>query len=267
MAEKKERKVVEVASEAAEPAKKTATAARKKVTEDGKTVVEVAPSGSATGYRIGAILLWLAAIACEFLAILTYFGKINITFIPTLAWLIGLIVIDVVCVIIGAQLWKKSNKIDPASKANKVKFWLWNNLGLIMCVIALVPLIIILLAVDSKNKKIDKKTRIIAVVVACVALLIGGVCAYDWNPISEEEKKAAEDAVKGDVYWTQYGKVYHTHEDCGSLNNSDTLYKGTVTDAIDNGRTRICSFCAKKDGTDTSGMLTDGNEEAAKESE
>jgi hypothetical protein len=267
MAEKKEHTIVDVSSEEKKTAKKASTAARKKVTEDGKTVVEVTPAGSATGYRIGAILLWLAAIACEFLAILTYFGKINITFIPTLAWLIGLIVIDVVCVIIGAQLWKKSNKIDPASKANKVKFWLWNNLGLIMCVIALVPLIIILLAVDSKNKKIDKKTRIIAVVVACVALLIGGVCAYDWNPISDEEKQAAEDAVKGDVYWTQYGKVYHTHEDCGSLNNSDKLYTGTVTDAIENGRTRICSFCAKKDGTNTSGMLTDGNEEAAKESE
>lgn len=263
MAEKKEHTIVEVESEAKQTAKK-ATAARKKVTEDGKTVVEVTASGNATPYRIGAILLWVVAIACEFLAILTYFGKINITFIPTIAWLIGLIVLDVVCVIIAAQLWKKSNKIDPASKANKVKFWLWNNLGLILCIVALVPVIIIMLVADSKNKNIDKKTRTIAVIVACVALLIGGLCAYDWNPISKEEKDAALDAVQGEVYWTQFGKVYHTHEDCGSLNNSDSLYHGSVDAAIEKGRTRICSFCAKKDAIDTTNLLTDGNEDEAK---
>ena len=228
MAEKKEHTIVEVESEAKQTAKK-ATAARKKVTEDGKTVVEVTASGNATPYRIGAILLWVVAIACEFLAILTYFGKINITFIPTIAWLIGLIVLDVVCVIIAAQLWKKSNKIDPASKANKVKFWLWNNLGLILCIVALVPVI-----------------------------------AYDWNPISKEEKDAALAAVQGEVYWTQFGKVYHTHEDCGSLNNSDSLYHGSVDAAIEAGRTRICSFCAKKDKIDTTNLLTDGNEDEAK---
>ncbi|MBO4627198.1 MAG: ABC transporter permease [Lachnospiraceae bacterium] len=265
MAEKKERKIVEVASEAAEPAKKTATAARKKVNADGKTVIEVAPAGSATGYRIGAILLWIAAITFEILAILTYFGKINITFIPTIAWLVGLIVLDLVCVIIGSLLWKKSNKIDPASKANKLKFWLWNNLGLIVCIVAFLPLILLLFTGD--NKKLDKKTKTIAVIAAVVALAIGGLCSIDWNPISKEEKEAAVAAVQGEVYWTPFGKVYHTHDDCGSLNNSDTLYKGTAQDAIENGRTRICSFCAKKDSIDTSNMLTDGNEEEAKEAD
>ena len=264
MAEKKEHTIVDVSSEEKKTAKKASTAARKKVTEDGKTVVEVTPAGSATGYRIGAIILWVLAITCEVIGILTLFGKINITFVPTLAWIIGLLVIDLICVIIGAQLWKKSNKIDPASKANKLKFWLWNNLGLIVCIVAFLPFIIM---IAKDNKTLDKKTKTIALVAAIVALLIGGLCAYDWNPISQEEKDAAVAAVEGEVYWTTFGKVYHTHEDCGSLNNSDTLYKGTAKDAIENGRTRICSFCAKKDSIDTSNMLTDGNEEAAKSEE
>ncbi|MBR5712983.1 MAG: hypothetical protein IKX54_05240 [Lachnospiraceae bacterium] len=260
MAEKKEHTIVNVSSEDEAPKKKATTAARKKVTEDGKTVIEVAPAGSATGYRIGAIVLWILAITCEVLGILFLFGKISITFLPTLAVIIGLLVLDLVFVIIGAQLWKKSNKIDPASKASPIKFWLWNNLGLIVCIAAFIPFIIL---IAKDNKTLDKKTKAIALVVAVVALLIGGLCSYDWNPISKEEKEAAEAAVTGTVYWTQFGKVYHTHEDCGSLNNSDTLYSGTAKDAIENGRTRICSFCAKKDAIDTSNMLTDGNEEEA----
>jgi hypothetical protein len=173
MAEKKEHTIVDVSSEEKKTAKKASTAARKKVTEDGKTVVEVTPAGSATGYRIGAIILWVLAITCEVIGILTLFGKINITFVPTLAWIIGLLVIDLICVIIGAQLWKKSNKIDPASKANKVKFWLWNNLGLIVCIVAFLPFIIM---IAKDNKTLDKKTKTIALVAAIVALLIGGLC-------------------------------------------------------------------------------------------
>ena len=231
------------------------------------------PVGNATGLRVGAVILWVAAIVFEILAVLVAFGKLNITFMNTLVCLIILIVLDLVCVIIGSQLWKKANHIAPASKKNPTKFWLWNNMGQIVAVFAFVPLIILLLT----NKNLDKKTRTIAVIAAAVALLIGGAASIDYNPISAEEKAAAEAAITGGVYFTQFGKVYHTHvnddgtvtnhahetddgKDCPYLNRSDSLTYGTVEEAIAAGKTRLCSYCARHDGINTEGLLTDGND-------
>ena len=45
-----------------------------------------------------------------------YFGKVNITFAPTMAVIIAAIVLDLIFVVIGSLLWKKANLIDPASK-------------------------------------------------------------------------------------------------------------------------------------------------------
>lgn len=220
-----------------------------------KVVKEAAPVGNATGLRVGAVILWILAIAFEVLAILVFTGTINITFMSTIVAIIILLVLDLICVIVGAQLWKKANRIDPASKKNKLKFWLWNNLGLIVAAFAFIPFIIIALT----DKKADKKTKTIAIVVAIIALLIGGLCSYDWNPISAEEKDAAVAAISGNVYWTPFGHVYHTHEDCQALNNSDTLTTGNVEEAIAANRGRLCAFCAKRDEINTEGMLVEGN--------
>lgn len=197
-------------------------------------------TGNATGLRIGAVILWIAAIALEILGILIFNGTVVLTFIPTMAQLIIALVLDLICVIIGSQLWKKANHIDPVSKKNKAKFWLWNNMGVIACVIAFVPFIILLLT----NKEVDGKTKKIAAIVALVALLIGGISSYDFDPISSEEKEAAI-AEYGDdmVYWAPFGKVYHIYEDCSSLNQTDTLTQGTVEQAIAANRTRVCKHC------------------------
>ena len=178
-------------------------------------------------------------------------GNISWTFLPLLYQLIIAIVLDLALVIVGAQLWKKANKIDPASEKSPVKFWLWNNMGVIACVIAFVPFIILLL----NNKDLDKKTKTIATVVAIIALMIGGVASYDWNPVSVEDKDAAMQTISGNVYWAPFGKVYHTSEDCQALNQSETLTYGTVEQAIAAGRTRLCAFCAKRDNI--SGVVTD----------
>ena len=58
------------------------------------------------------------------------------------------------------------------------------------------------------------------------------------------------------VYWAPFGKVYHTHEDCSSLNQSETLTVGTVEQAVAAGRTRLCYFCAQQDNITT--VVTDG---------
>ncbi len=265
MAEKKTHTIVAVDATDEAPKKKKATSAKKKVNENGQTVIEVTESGSATPYRIGAVVLWLLAITAEIIAILTVFGKINFTFLGTTTILVGLIVIDLICVIIGSLLWKKSNKIDPASKKNKAGFWIWNNLGLIVAIFAFLPLIILM----AKDKdKLDKKTKIVCIIAAACALVIGGLCSIDYNPISSEEKEAAEAAINQDVYWTPFGKVYHLDEDCQALNNSDTLKEGSVDAAIEDGRTRLCSFCAKRhEEINTDGLKTDGNEDAAEEAD
>lgn len=242
MAEKKTKKFV-----SADSGKETAAPAKK-----AKVVKEAAPVGNAGGLRGGAVALWVLAIVMEVLALLVVIGKINLKFMPTMYQLIAFLVLDLIFVIIGAQLWKKANRIDPVSEANKLKFWLWNNMGVIVCVIAFVPIIILMLT----NKDLDKKTKTIATVVAVIALLIGGVCSYDFNPVSEEQQQAAIEAVSGDVFWAPFGKVYHTHEDCQALNQSDTLTYGTVEQAIAANRTRLCSFCAKNDNI--TGVVTDG---------
>ena len=235
MAEKKEKKIVKATTESVE-----------------KTVKEAKPVGNAGGLRTGAVLLWVVAIIFEVLAILVLAGKINLTFMPQLYQLIGFLVLDLICVIVGAQLWKKANHIDPVSKANPTKFWLWNNMGVIVCCFAFFPFLILMLL----NKDTDKKTKTICIIAAIIAILIGVGTSIDYNPVSAEEKAAAVNTF-GDaaVYWSPFGHVYHTHTDCQALNQTETLTEGTVEQAVAANRTRLCKFCATKDNITT--VVTD----------
>ena len=231
MAEKKEKKIISADDG-------TVTTASEKKVKVAK------PTGDAKKKRLVAVILWVVAIIFEVLAFLVVLGKVDLKFMPTLYQLIAFLVLDLACVIVGAQFWKKANRIDPASEKNKFKFWLWNNMGVVVCVIAFVPVIILMLA----NKNLDKKTKAIAVVVAIIALLIGGVASYDFNPVSEEMQEAAITTLgDSDVYWAPFGKVYHTDSECQSLNQSDTLTMGTVEQAIAANRSRLCKFCADRD--------------------
>lgn len=241
MAEPKKKKIVD-----ADSGKEVKAGSRKKKA--------AAPVGNATGFRVGAIALWVVAFAFEVLAYLVFIGKINLNFMPSLWQMIAFLVLDLICVIVGSQFWKKANHIKPASEKNKTLFWLWNNMGLIVAVVCFFPFVILALT----NKEADKKTKVIAAVVAVIAMLIGGACSIDYNPVSAEEQQAAMEAISDDVYWSPFGKVYHTHDDCSSLNQSDTLTVGSVEQAIAANRTRLCSFCAKRD--EITGVTTDGKD-------
>jgi len=231
MAEKKTKKYV-----AADDSTQTAT--RQQPRKEAK------PVGNPGPLRFGAVVLWILALALEVCALMVFLGKLDLRFVSQIAQLIGFLVLDLVAVIVGAQLWKKANHIDPVSEKNQLKFWLWNNMGLIAMAICFFPFIILVLT----NKDADKKTKTIATVAAVICLLIGGVASYDWNPVSEEMKAAAMDVLEGEtVYWTTFGKVYHTHDDCSHLNQSETLTYGTVEQAIAANRVRLCKTCAKRD--------------------
>ena len=209
----------------------------------GRVTMAEEKKKNAGGLRCGAVVCWLVAICFEVLGFLLYFDKIRLP-LPTLAGIIAVIVLDLIFVIIGSQLWKKANRIDPASKKNPVKFFLWNNMGVIVCIIAFLPYIILIFT--DKENKLDKKTKAIAVVVGIIALLIGGLASYDWNPISSEEKAAAEQIITGTVYWTPFGKVYHIDKECSHINNSDYKAEGSVDEAIEDNKTRLCKTCAKR---------------------
>lgn len=230
MAQKKEKKMV-ATENAGKAVSKTTKAER---------------SEKATGKRVAAVVFWLLAIAMEVIFILflnktIYFPWYAENQLLVLLVLIGL---DLIFVIIGSQFWKKANDVDPASERNKVKFFLWNQMGLIVSVLAFAPLILVLL----KNKDLDKKTKKIVTACAAVALVIAGLFGIDYNPISEEEREAMEETITDDVYYTTFGKKYHTHEDCQALSNSATVYYGPISDALDAGRTEKCKFCAERDG-------------------
>ena len=204
-----------------------------------------AASGQSTaGLRIGAVILWIGALVCEFFALRVILEKTIIPFltsVPPLYQGIGFLVIDLILVILGSQLWKKANHIKPASEKNALAFWLWNNMGVIVCAIAFLPFIVLLLT----NKEADQKSKTVGTIAAVIALLIAGVASYDFNPVSAEDVAKYNNAV----YWTEYGSKMHTHEDCQALSRTapENLHSGTVEEAEAAGRESLCSYCAKRD--------------------
>lgn len=108
--------------------------------------------------RIIAIILWVIAIAFEVVGILRLTDKINLfANMDKTTFLIICIVLDLVFFVPGSLLWKKANHIDPISEKNKTTFWIWNNLGTILSVLAFLPIIIFVLL----NKDLDKKSKTI----------------------------------------------------------------------------------------------------------
>ena len=141
------------------------------------------PKKRATCKRVWAVICRVIAIAFEVIGILRLTDVINwFSEMDVMRFLIICIALDLIFVIIGSLLWKKANHIDPASEKNKVKFWLWNNLGTIVSIIAFLPLIILIFS----DKKLDKKTKGIVGGIAIAALAIAGLASYDRDPVSME---------------------------------------------------------------------------------
>lgn len=204
--------------------------------------------GKAKQLRLFAFLAWIVAIAGEVFAILKLISD------ETMTWLIVAIVVILALAITGNLLWKKANRLDPASEKNKFKFFVQNQLGVIMSALAFLPLVILIFT----NKDASKKTKGIAGSVAVVALLAAGITGVDFNPPSVEKYtqqineqtdiiQQLNDGVDN-VYWTPAGNKLHFYEDCQHIINSD-VSSGTVKNAweargIDNNE--ICKTCMKR---------------------
>lgn len=202
--------------------------------------------GKAKQLRLFAFLAWFIAIGGEIFAILELIHDEKLT------WLIVAIVVILALAVTGSWLWKKANRLDPTSEEDKFKFFVQNQLGAIMGVLAFLPLVIFIFA----NKDVDGKTKGIAGAVAVVAMLVAGISGVDFNPPSiekytEEINKQTEEVKlinydKDDVYWTTAGNRYHIFEDCYHIADRKK-FNGTVKNSWEQkGISELCKTCKKR---------------------
>lgn len=201
--------------------------------------------GSATKFRIIALVLWLVAIGLEVFAI--YLLKKP----PVVMWqMIALIVADLVFAVAGILLWKKANRFDPASEKEPVRFFFQNQLGVIIAFIAFLPLVILIFT----NKDLQGKQKGILGGIAVAALLIAGITGIDFNPPSQEQyaeqtAKVEDLTGKNFVYWTKFGTRYHIYSDCPRINTKKTseIFEGTVAKARElKNISELCDTCESR---------------------
>jgi hypothetical protein len=215
--------------------------------EKTKTFVPTEQSKSkATTFRIIAVISWLLAIGAEVYAIIMLRKPpVNIT------WLIVLIAVALVFAIIGSILWKKANRFDPALEKEKVRFFIQNQLGAIISIIAFLPLVIFIFT----NKDLSGKQKGLVGTIAVIAMLVAGIVGVDFNPPSQEKYLEQTERVKSlndgvdYVYWTKSGTSYHLYKDCSYINTDRTteIFEGTVAQAKElKNITDLCDRCAKR---------------------
>jgi hypothetical protein len=138
-------------------------------------------ASAATRLRIFAALAWVVAIGTEIAGIVML--KQHRFDHGNLALLIGLLVVIAVFAIAGSLMWKAANRQNPASKADAFRFFVQNQLGAIITVIAFLPLI----ALIFLDKDMDPKNKQIAGGVGVVLALLATVIGVDFKPPSTEQ--------------------------------------------------------------------------------
>jgi hypothetical protein len=137
--------------------------------------------GAAKRLRIFASLSWIVAIGGEIVGLVFLKqGKFDQGNLPLL---IGILVGIAIFAIAGSLMWKAANKHDPATQAEKFRFFVQNQLGAIITLIAFLPLVVLILMdkdMDPKNKKIAGG---IGAVLAVAATLVG----VNFKPPSVEQ--------------------------------------------------------------------------------
>jgi len=219
-------------------------------------------------YRLIAVVLWVVAIAAE---AFTIFWLLKHTELNNfLVWLIAAIVVIGIFALVGSMLWKKSNRFDPASKKDTVRFFIQNQLGAIVTIVAFLPLIILIFL----NKDMDKKQKTIAGVIGVIAMLIVGAASIDYSPVSTEQiddQSATVIAYTGQdlVYWVKGGSVYHLCAEYPvgttipplARGDADTnpVISGTVAQAVAAGKDRLSMYgyteCGLTEGEPQFGAL------------
>ncbi|MFF3028212.1 hypothetical protein [Microbacterium sp. NPDC057944] len=218
----------------------------------------------ATTFRWIAAVLWAVAIASEAVAIFwllrqrDYVGEDGVLVrdpdtgllsdpgvtaqFPQWAFITLLVMLVVIAAlsITGSVLWKKANRLDPARKSETVRFFVQNQLGAIIAIVAFLPLIILIFLNKDMNKGQKATAGIVGIALAVLATVIG----VDFNPPSVEQYTADQSAViqllgKDEVVWVDGGSVYHVCDQVSDIQTGSEKRTGTTAQAIEAGKIRL----------------------------
>ncbi|MFT3900423.1 MAG: hypothetical protein QM728_09290 [Gordonia sp. (in: high G+C Gram-positive bacteria)] len=200
---------------------------------EGNWVPSPENKSKATWFRVAAILLWIAAIAVEIYLIFKIIvpGELGNKF--TLA--IILLVVMAAGALVGNLLWKKANHLDPASEKNKFRFFVQNQLGAIITILAFLPLIVLIFM----DKNIDGKQKGILGGLAVILGAAVAVSGMDFNAISSEQIARERNVVQAltgqdNVWYSKKGSKFHVCEKAALITGrvqQANLTHGTVEQA------------------------------------
>ena len=216
--------------------------------------------------RLIALGLWLVAIILEAVAILwvlrpSFDELVASQGFPQWRWwmLIGFAVVIGLLAIVGSLLWKQANRLDPASRKEPVRFFIQNQLGAFIALLAFLPLI----AMIFLNKDMDSKQKGIAGAAAIIVALAATAMGIDFKPMSQEqlavESQVVTQLVGQDlVWWSAGGNVVHLCQGVSDLQNVTTqVSSGPVADALASGKQGITLELASE--LSQCGLPTPGN--------
>lgn len=230
-----------------EPAGRPASRSKKKISQVSAKSTGNEPAwrptpesaAKAARLRIFSWVVWALAIAAEAVAIFWVLRQS-----PVKMWLlIVLIAVAGVLSVAGSLWWKQANRLSPASRNDKLRFFVQNQLGAIVAIIAFLPLIIMIFL----NKDMDGKQKGIAGGIGIAVLLIAGAAGISWDAPSQEQYAAETNIVQqltgeDTVFWTKSGGVFHVCAEVPDVNRESqdgTIYQGTVAAAHEAGKDRL----------------------------
>lgn len=175
------------------------------------------------------------------------------------ALIVALVVIAALS-ITGSILWKRANRLDPAKKSDKTRFFVQNQLGAIIAVVAFLPLIILIFLNKDMDKGQKTTAGIIGVVLAVAAVALG----IDYNPPSVEQYTADQSTViqllgQDEVVWVDGGSVYHVCDEVSDIQTGSEKRTGTTAEAVEAGKIRLTLKFASE--LNTCGLAVPENDE------
>ncbi|UVK37546.1 hypothetical protein LHFGNBLO_004597 [Mesorhizobium sp. AR10] len=229
----------------------------------------------ATRLRLFAALSWLIAIGGEIAGIvLLYRHKFDQGNLPLL---IGILVGIAIFAIAGSLLWKAANRKDPARESETFRFFVQNQLGAIITLIAFLPLVLLILNDKNMDPKSKKIAGGVGAVLAVLATLIGvsyqppSVEQYtqDMNTCAEQIKAgqpttacSPEVAAQAQAIATDSTTVAEATKDAAHPNGQDVVYWiAPESGAAKSDTEHVFHLCAAvsplKDKTVNSGSVTE----------